>query len=98
MTRLEYLEWYNKQDVIIMCPIIDFLFNKFRECAIGMLRNILLSAYADQVKFAMAYKDFQETKTTFKLTEEYFKKKVDEYRQQDINAKKNVTNNITIVV
>jgi hypothetical protein len=24
MTRLEYLEWYNTQDVLIMCPIIDF--------------------------------------------------------------------------
>jgi hypothetical protein len=50
----------------------------------------------------MAYKDFsvdgdysQETKTTFKLTEEHFKKKV-EYKQQDINTKRSVTNNITM--
>jgi hypothetical protein len=85
-----------------MCPIIDFLINKFREYAIDMLRNISLSACADQVKFAMVYKDFsvdgdysQETKTTFKLTEEYFMKKIDEYKQQD-NAKKNVTNNISM--
>jgi hypothetical protein len=39
-TRLEYLEWYNTQDVIIMCPIIDFLINKFEENNIDMLRNI----------------------------------------------------------
>jgi hypothetical protein len=103
MSCLEYLEWYNKQDVIIKCPIIDFLINKFHEYAIDMLKNISLSACADQVKFAMAYKDFsvdgdysRETKTTFKLSEEYLKKKVDEYRQQDINAKRNVTNNITM--
>jgi LPS O-antigen subunit length determinant protein (WzzB/FepE family) len=76
--------------------------NKFREYAIDMLRNISLSACADQVKFAVAYKDFivdgdysQETKTTFKLTEEYFKKKIDEYKQ-DIKAKRNITNNITM--
>jgi hypothetical protein len=42
-TRLEYLEWYNTQDVIIMCPIIDFLINKFEENNIDMLRNISLS-------------------------------------------------------
>jgi hypothetical protein len=55
------------------------------------------------VKFAMAYKDFsidgdysQETKTTFKVTERYFKKKIDEYRQQDINGKRDISNNITM--
>jgi hypothetical protein len=101
MTRLEYLEWYNKQDVIIMCPIIDFLINKFREYSVDMLRNISLSSCADQVKFAIAYKDFnfnsdysQETKTSFKVTEEYFKK-IDGYYQQNKNAKKN-TSNITM--
>jgi hypothetical protein len=57
-TRLEYLEWYNTQDVIIMCPIIDFLINKFEENNTDMLRNISLSSCADQVKFAMAYKSF----------------------------------------
>jgi hypothetical protein len=57
-TRLEYLEWYNTQDVNIMCPIIDFLINKFEENNIDMLRNISLSSCADEVKFAMAYKNF----------------------------------------
>jgi hypothetical protein len=47
--RLEYLEWYNTQDVLIMCPIIDFLIHKFREYDIDMLRNISLSSCADQV-------------------------------------------------
>ena len=82
MNRLEYLEWYNTQDVIIMSPIIDFLIHKFQEFDVDMLRNISLSSCADQVKFALAYKDFninfdysQQTETTFKITEEYFKKK-----------------------
>jgi hypothetical protein len=39
MNKLEYLEWYNTQNI-------------------DMLRNISLSTCADQVKFAMAYKDF----------------------------------------
>jgi hypothetical protein len=58
MNRLEYLEWYNTQDVIIMCPIIDFLIHKFQEFDVDMLRNISLSSCTDQVKFALAYKDF----------------------------------------
>jgi hypothetical protein len=45
--RVEYLQWYNTQDVVIMCPIIDFLIQKFREYDIDMLRNISLSACAD---------------------------------------------------
>jgi hypothetical protein len=55
---LEYLQWYNTQYVVIMCPIIDFLIHKFREYDVDMLRNISLSYCADQVKFAMTYKDF----------------------------------------
>jgi hypothetical protein len=75
MNRLEYLEWYNTKDVIIMCPIIDFLIHKFAEYNVDMLRNISLSSCADQMKFAMAYKDFninsdysQQVETTFKIT------------------------------
>jgi hypothetical protein len=37
--------------------IIDFLVHKFQEYDIDMLRNISLTACADQVKFAMAYKN-----------------------------------------
>jgi hypothetical protein len=79
MSRLDYLEWYNTQDVLIMCPIIDFLINQFHKYDIDMLRNISLSSCADQVKFVMAYKDFDingdysiQQETTFELTEEYF--------------------------
>jgi hypothetical protein len=55
-----------------------------------MLRNISLSSCAVQVKFAMEYKNFDINgnysvyqKTTFKLTEEYFKKKIENYNLQD---------------
>ena len=102
-TRLEYLEWYNTQDVIIMCPIIDFLINKFEENNIDMLRNISLSSCADQVKFAMAYKNFnikedysKQVKTTFELTKDYFQRKISDYNEQDKKAKRKITENITI--
>jgi hypothetical protein len=82
MNRLEYLEWYNSQDVIIMCSIIDFLIHKFAEYNINMLKNIFLSSCADQMKFAIAYKDFninsdysQQTKTTFKIQKNILRKK-----------------------
>jgi hypothetical protein len=48
MNRLEYLEWYNTRNVVIMCPIIDFLIHKFQEYDVDMFRNISLSACADQ--------------------------------------------------
>jgi hypothetical protein len=102
-TRLEYLEWYNTQDVIIMCPIIDFLMNKFEENNIDMLRNISLSSCADQVKFAMAYKNFnfkedysKQIKTTFELTKDYFQRKISDYDEQDKKAKRKITKNITM--
>jgi hypothetical protein len=47
-----------------MCPIIDFLIHKFQEYNIDMLRNISLSACADQIKFAIAYRDFNINKIT----------------------------------
>jgi hypothetical protein len=40
-----------------VCPIIDFLIHKFQEY-VDMFRNISLCVCADQVKFAMTYKDF----------------------------------------
>jgi hypothetical protein len=104
MSRLEYLEWYNTQDVLIMCPIIDFLIHQFQKYDIDMLRNISLSACADQVRFPMAYKDFDINdkysvyqKTTFELTEEYFKKKIDNYNNlQDTCPKRCILGNITM--
>jgi hypothetical protein len=86
-----------------MCPIIDFLIHKFAEYNVNMLRNISLSSCADQVKFAMAYKDFninsdysEQVETTFKISEEYFKKKVDGYLTQDTNAERDTSKNITM--
>jgi LPS O-antigen subunit length determinant protein (WzzB/FepE family) len=103
MSRLDYLEWYNTQDVLIICPIIDFLIHQFQKYDIDMLRNISLRSCLDQVKLAMAYKDFdindnysQHTKTTFELTEEYFKKKTDNYNLQDTSAKRCILVNITM--
>jgi hypothetical protein len=103
MNRLEYLEWYNTQDVIIIYPVINFLIHKFQEFYVDKLRNISLSSCADQVKFAMAYKNFninfdysEQTETTFKITEEYFKKKIEGYNHQDINADRDIKENITM--
>jgi hypothetical protein len=86
-----------------MCPIIDFLIHKFQEYDIDMLRNISLSSCADQVKFAMAYKDFnidsnysQQIDTTFKISEEYFKKKILGYNHQDTNAERDTSKNMTM--
>jgi hypothetical protein len=31
INHLQYLEWYNTQDMLIICWIIDFLFKKFAE-------------------------------------------------------------------
>jgi hypothetical protein len=68
-----------------------------------MLRNISLSACADQVKFAMAYKDFninkdysQQINSTFKISEEYFKKKILSYNHQDSEAKRDSSKNISM--
>jgi hypothetical protein len=86
-----------------MCPIVDFLIHKFREYDIDMLINISLSACVDQVKFAMAYKDFninkdysQQINTTFKISEEYFTKKILGYNHQDTNAERDSSKNITM--
>jgi hypothetical protein len=88
-----------------MCPIIDFFIHQFQEYNIDMLRNISLSACTDQVKFMMAYKDFninsnysQHTKTTFELTKEYFKKKIENYNIQDTNANRSATSLCWIII
>jgi hypothetical protein len=86
-----------------MCPIIDFLIHKFAEYDVDLLRNISLSSCADQVRFAMAYKDFNidydysnQVETTFKISEEYFKKKLLGYNHQDSEDKRDVDKNITM--
>jgi hypothetical protein len=89
--RLEYLEWYNTQDVLIMCPIIDFLIHKFEEYDIYMLRNISLSSCTDQVKFAMTYKDFNINSN---YSDKYFKKKIENYNIQDTCTKRCILRNI----
>jgi hypothetical protein len=62
-----------------------------------------LSSCAYQVKFVIACKDFnsnsdysQQVETKFKISEEYFKKKVDGYLNQDTNAKRDTSKNITM--
>ena len=86
-----------------MCPIVDFLIHKFQEYDRDMIRNISLSSCADQVKFAMAYKDFDINsnysvyqETTFELSEEYFEKKIENYNIQDTCAKRCILGNITM--
>jgi hypothetical protein len=55
------------------------------------------------VKFAIAYKNFninfdysQQVETTLKISEEYFKKKVDGYLNQDTNAERDTSKNVTM--
>jgi ribosomal protein L14E/L6E/L27E len=64
-----------------------------------MLRNISLSSCIDQVKFAIAYKNFnikedysKQIKTTFELTKDYFQRKISDYNE----AKRKITENVTI--
>jgi Na+/phosphate symporter len=54
-------------------------------------------------KFSLAYKDFnidedysKQVETTFKLTKEYFQKKIDIYDEQDKKGKRKIIDNITI--
>jgi hypothetical protein len=56
--RLEYFLAYNKQDTIIMIPIINKLIKGFAEQKVDILRNISLSVCASQAKFATLYDQF----------------------------------------
>jgi hypothetical protein len=75
--NLEYLRFYNIKDTQIMIPIIEGLIKKYSEYGVDMLQNLLLSSNSSQVKYGLAYKNFNlnedynlRNETTFKLTEE----------------------------
>jgi hypothetical protein len=102
--RLEYFLAYNKQDIIIMIPIIEKLIKGFADQNVDMLRNISLSACASQAKFAILYENFDidgdysvNSKTTFIATEEWFKDKIENYTEQDKKAKRDSSKNITMI-
>jgi hypothetical protein len=102
-SRLDYLLYYNEQDTKIMIPIIDFLIKSFSLDNVDMLRNYSLSSCASQMRYASCYEDFNidgdyssTTQTSYILSKEEFKFKIESYNEQDKKAKRSITNNITI--
>ena len=69
-----------------------------------MLHNLSLSSNALIIRYALAYQDFEPTKTyptskgpsTFKLTKKYWKIKVDGYIKQDKQAGRDPSHNVTM--
>jgi ssDNA-binding Zn-finger/Zn-ribbon topoisomerase 1 len=57
-TRKDYLLHYNEVDTQIMIPALDNLINMFFEYKVDMLHNLSLSSNASQIKYALAYRDF----------------------------------------
>jgi hypothetical protein len=99
--RLEYLKYFNVVDTQIMIPIIEGLSEKFAGDKVDMLRNLSLSSTSSQVKYALAYIDFdinegysEESTNTFKLTLEDWKDMVTRYRDQDKKKKLDPKNNV----
>ena len=71
---------------------------------VDMLHHISLSMNASTIRYALAYKDFDPTKTypstngksTFKLTKKYWKIKVKGYINQDKKAGRDPSHNVTM--
>jgi hypothetical protein len=103
--RLEYFKHYCNVDVEIMIKPIDNLIAETFEYKVDMLNNLSLSSNASMIRYALAYENFNldfnyvsKKKSTFKLTEDYWKIKVDGYIEQDRKAKvpRCYKNNVTM--
>ena len=89
--RWEYLLAYNDNDVEMMIKPIDNLIEMNAKYGIDMLSNLSLSRNASEIKYAMAYKNFDidydygvlNSKNTFKPTKEWWTYKVNSYYSQD---------------
>ncbi|KAI5546883.1 CBG23764 family [Trichomonas vaginalis G3] len=69
-----------------------------------MLHNLSLSSNASMIRYSLAYKDFnpsekypeEEKDSNFILSKKYWQYKVDCYNKQDLKAKRDIKNNVTI--
>jgi hypothetical protein len=101
-TFWEYLESYNRNDVIIMLDPINTLIKNMWEYRIDMLRGFSLASNSSATKFAMAYKDFDvnrdysinEPLPEFKLSKHKWQKMCKGYRKQDNEAGRDFESNV----
>ena len=102
-SRWDYLKHYNILDVKAMISPLDNLINLFWEHKIDMLKNLSLSANASAIKYAKCYDDFDingdysihESETKFTPTREWFNKKCQQYKDQDIKANRDISKNLS---
>ena len=104
-SRWDYLLHYNRLDVEAMISPINNLISLFWEHKIDMLKSLSLSANASAIKYAKCYDDFDingdytndcNRRDLFTLTKEWFAKKCESYKSQDVKAKRNTSNNLTV--
>ena len=87
-----------------MIDPIDTIIEETFAYNVDMLHNLSLSSNASMIRYALAYKDFDQTKTypsskgqsTFKLTKDYWKIRVTGYINQDKKAGKDPSHNVTM--
>ena len=90
-TRWDYLLSYNDNDVKMMIKPIDKLIEMNSKYGVDLLSNLSLSRNASEIKYAMAYKDFDphvdysivNESNTFKPTLKWWEYKCDCYYKQD---------------
>jgi hypothetical protein len=101
--RWDYLRFYNIRDVESMISPLENIIKMNWEYNVDTLLNLSLSANASAIKYALAYKDFDvnedystsSDERSFIPNREWFKKKCDNYINQDRKAKRNTRNNLT---
>jgi hypothetical protein len=104
-TRWEYLRAYNIRDAVCMLSPMDAIIEANWVYKVDTLSNYSLSSNASSIKYALAYQDFaiQEVDNSssylnlygsFTLSQRWFNRKCEGYRNQDIAKKRDVTNNI----
>jgi hypothetical protein len=97
-TRWDYLRFYNILDVECMISPLDNIIDMNWQYKVDTLLNLSLSANASSIKYALAYKDFDingnyeqdTTAKTFYPNREWFKRKCENYLNQDKKAKRDI--------
>ena len=103
-TRWDYLQHYNELDTQAMISPLDNLIEIYWEYKIDCLKSLSLSSNASSLKYALAYRDFDINKDysftskepEFKMTKEWFSEKCKEYLEQDEDAERDTSENITV--
>jgi len=99
----DYLQYYNEQDTKIMVPAIKFLINDNIKFGIDLQNFLSLSSYASAIKYIMCYDSFDingnyitpyVNGNGYKLIKEAWKNKVENYKQQDKKANRDIKNNV----